>query len=428
MDLYEIEGGIPLKGEVRIQGSKNAVLPMMAASVLQRGCVCFRGCPDIADVRCMEQILQSIGAKVWRLSDDLYVDCKEIDTGVIPGAYADKMRSSIVLMGALLGRMGSISVGRPGGCTIGERPIDLHLSVLEALGVVLEVEDGVIYGHAERIRGGHYTFPKRSVGATENGIMAAVKAEGVTVLENCAREPEIIHLCNFLKAMGARIEGEGGNRICIEGVDHLHEVCFDVPADRIVAGTYLLAGAITRGSICLDHAPTGEMEALLSVYVKMGGQYEVNGGKLIADSRRLCYPLSYLRTEEYPGFPTDLQSPLLAVCATVEGESRIEETIFEDRYKAAAQMKSMGADIRIEEGTAVIHGRKLHGAMVNAQELRGGAALVLAGLSAKGVTRIGDICHIERGYQDICGDICSLGGKISRRTNEIYESVILSRA
>lgn len=418
MDLYQIEGGIPLNGEVQIQGSKNAVLPMMAASVLQKGCVCLKGCPDIADVQCMEQILQSIGVRVWRKAGDLYVDCKEIDTGVIPGAYADKMRSSIILMGALLGRVGRIRVGRPGGCTIGERPINLHLSVLEALGVALEVEDGVIYARADRIKGGYYKFPKRSVGATENGILAAVAADGVTVLENCAREPEIIHLCQFLRAMGAKIVGEGSAAIHIEGVKNLHETSFPVPADRIVAGTYLLACAVTRGNIRLTHAPLGEMQALLGVYKEMGGQYEVKGGKLIADSRHLNRPIPYLKTEEYPGFPTDLQSLLLTLCATVPGESRIEETIFEDRFKAALQIKHMGADVRVEGRVAVINGQNLHGATVKAEELRGGAALVLAGLGARGITRIGGICHIERGYQDICGDIRSLGGNISRQSTE----------
>ena len=416
MELYEIEGGIPLNGEVRIQGSKNAVLPMMAAAVLQRGCVCLQHCPDIAVVVCMEQILQSIGAKVWREDQDLYIDCGQIHTGVIPGAYADKMRSSVILMGALLGRTGNIQISYPGGCTIGKRPIDLHLAVLKALGVKIEEHDGVLYGFCKKMTGGYYHFPKVSVGATENAILAAVSAEGITVLENCAREPEIIHLCHFLETMGANIEGAGENKIRIEGRKELHGTQFQVPSDRIVAGTYLLAGAATRGKVTLIDAPVLEMQALLSLYLKMGGQYEVSSGKLIADSRFLRYPVEDLKTGCYPGFPTDLQSPLLAVCSTVQGKSRIEETIFEDRYKAAEQMKHMGADIQIKDSVAEIYGGNLSGTLVCAEDLRGGAALVLAGLAAEGITRISGIGYVERGYQDIGKDIRALGGKIYRMT------------
>jgi len=415
LGLYEIEGGIPLDGEVRIQGSKNAVLPMMAAALLQRGTLCLKGCPDILDVRCMERILKSIGAGIKRDADDIYIDCSQIDSEAVPGAYADKMRSSVILMGALLGRTKKVRIGLPGGCTIGKRPVDLHLMVLEALGAHLKVEDGMITGYADEMKGGFYRFERRSVGATENAVLAAVCADGVTILENCAKEPEIVHLCRLLRAMGAEIEGEKSGRICIKGVSVLTQTTFQVPADRIVAGTYLLAGAATRGQIILDQAPDEEMSALLSVYHKMGGQYEVKGGKLISDSRNLKYPAAYLETEEYPGFPTDLQSPLLAVCAGVTGVSQVNETIFENRFKAALQMRKMGADIRIEKSTAIVHGCSLYGADVEAFDLRGGAALVLAGLCAKGTTRISGIRHIERGYQDICGDIRSLGGRIKKK-------------
>ena len=415
MGLYEIEGGIPLDGEVRIQGSKNAVLPMMAAALLQRGTLCLKGCPDILDVRCMERILKSIGAGIKRDADDIYIDCSQIDSEAVPGAYADKMRSSVILMGALLGRTKKVRIGLPGGCTIGKRPVDLHLMVLEALGAHLKVEDGMITGYADEMKGGFYRFERRSVGATENAVLAAVCADGVTILENCAKEPEIVHLCRLLRAMGAEIEGEKSGRICIKGVSVLTQTTFQGPADRIVAGTYLLAGAATRGQIILDQAPDEEMSALLSVYHKMGGQYEVKGGKLISDSRNLKYPAAYLETEEYPGFPTELQSPLLAVCAGVTGVSQVNETIFENRFKAALQMRKMGADIRIEKSTAIVHGCSLYGADVEAFDLRGGAALVLAGLCAKGTTRISGIRHIERGYQDICGDIRSLGGRIKKK-------------
>ena len=388
---------------------------MMAAALLQNGTLCLKGCPDILDVQCMEQILKSIGARVKRDANDIYLDCSNIYSEVIPGAYADQMRSSVILMGALLGRKKRVQIGLPGGCTIGKRPVDLHLLVLEKLGAHLTVEDGEIKGYADEMKGGYFRFERRSVGATENGILGAVCADGVTVLENCAREPEIVHLCRLLRAMGAKIKGEESGRIIIEGVSVLTETSFQVPADRIVAGTYLLAGAATRGKITLDNAPEEEMSALLSVYYKMGGQYEVKGGKLLTDSRNLKYPAAYLETEEYPGFPTDLQSPFLAVCAGVPGMSQVNETIFENRFKAALQMRKMGADIQIEGSTAVVHGCPLYGADVEACDLRGGAALIVAGLCAKGTTRIRGIHHIERGYQDVCGDIQSLGGRIMRK-------------
>lgn len=391
---------------------------MMAASVLQSGCVCLENCPEIADVVCMGEILESIGAKVWRENKDLYIDCQRIDTAVISGAYADKMRSSVILMGALLGRKKSVRIGYPGGCVIGERPIDLHIAVLRALGARVEEENQMLSGSCERLLGTHYRFPKRSVGATENGILAAVTADGITVLDNCAKEPEIVHLCLFLNEMGAQIKGAGTSRIRIRGCTALHETKFGVPSDRIVAGTYLLAGAVTKGRITLLDAPIQEMRALLSVYLKMGGQYEVKGGKLIADSRGVRYPPGTVKTACYPGFPTDLQSPLLAVCAVLPGTSRIEEKIFEDRYRAAEQMRRMGADIRITGSRAQIHGGSLYGTSVTAKDLRGGAALVLAGLAACGTTTIREIYHVERGYQDICRDIQSLGGNMVKRTGE----------
>lgn len=418
MVQYEIEGGAPLYGSVKIQGSKNAALPIMAASVLQRECVCLEGCPDIADVRCMEAILGAMGAKVQRKGGDLYLDCGGIQTGEILPDYAKRMRSSVMLLGPVLGRVGEISIGQPGGCVIGKRPIDLHLEVLRKMGARLKERDGRLLGSCGALKGCVHRFSKVSVGATENAVMAASVAEGESILENCAREPEIVHLCRFLRTMGAEIRGEKTGRIWIRGRKSLSGARFPIPSDRIVAGTYLLAGAATRGVVCLEGAPAEEMGAVLAVYRKMGGQYKVKGGKLIADSRRVCRPAGEVVTGSYPGFPTDLQSPLLAVCAMASGKSTVEETVFEDRYRAACEMQAMGARICIDGRRAQIDGTGLKGACVYARDLRGGAALVVAGLGAAGRTFVRNVCYVERGYEDICSDIQSLGGKIYRRCYE----------
>ena len=415
---YQIEGGRRLSGCVRIQGSKNAVLPMMAASLLQRGTVVLRRCPRIDDVRCMEDILRYTGARTWWQGDDLFLDCRDIVTGKIPGAYADKMRSSVFLLGSLLPRLGAASVSYPGGCTIGLRPVDLHLKLLRSLGAELTEHSGGISARAGRLKGCRHRFSRVSVGATENGILAAVLAEGETVLENCAREPEIFHLCRFLQKMGASIRGEGSARLCIQGRKELRPAEMEVPADRIVAGTYLLAGAATRGKVGLSGAPAEEMEALLAVYRKMGGQYEVKSGTLFTDSSRVGKTPVEISTGCYPGFPTDLQSPLAAVCATIPGCSRIRETIFEDRYQAALEMKKLGAHVLVREGDLLIRGGGLHGGRVTAGDLRGGAALILAGLAAVGITEIEPSRFVERGYEHIETDLTALGAGIRRETQE----------
>ena len=412
MGRYRIEGGHRLEGRVRVQGSKNAVLPMMAASLLQKGTVILRHCPRIDDVRCMEEILRYTGARTWWQKGDLFLDCRDIVTGKIPGAYADKMRSSVFLLGGLLPRLGSAFVSYPGGCTIGQRPVDLHLSVLRALGAKLtETEEG-ISASAGRLRGCSHHFPKISVGATENGVLAAVLAEGETCLYNCAREPEILHLCRFLRRMGAVIQGEESGTIRIRGVSGLHSAEMEVPADRIAAGTYLLAGAAPRGEVALEGAPVAEIRSLLELYGKMGGQYEVKGGTLFTDSRGIGNRPVQVATGCYPGFPTDLQSPLAAVCATIEGISRIRETIFEDRYQAALELRKMGADISVRDGELQICGGRLRGAALRAGDLRGGAALILAGLAASGVTQIENSCYVERGYEQIEKDLRQLGGAV----------------
>lgn len=416
MDDIRIEGGRPLGGTVTIQGSKNAALPMMAASLLHRGVSVLKGCPRIADVFCMEEILKKLGACTWWIGHDLYMDCTNADKTEISGTDTGKMRSSVILLGALLGRSHRGCMGYPGGCVIGERPIDLHLTALRCLGAEIE-EQSFFVAARGNLKGAEIVFPKKSVGATEQGILAAVLARGETFLGNCAREPEIQWLCRYLRGMGAKITGDGGDCIQITGVEALNAGNMQVPPDRIVAGTYLCACAATRGCITIENPPEGELDAFLEVYRKMGGQYHIKSGKLLADGTGICHPVPFLETEEYPGFPTDLQSPLLAALATIPGKSHIREMIFEDRYKAAYEMNRMGAWITVAGKDARVEGGyPLHGCTVYAQELRGGAALILAALAAEGKTTVKGYSFIRRGYEHICEDLRALGGIIVKDT------------
>lgn len=415
MDSIKIVGGKPLEGSICIQGSKNAALPLMAAAILHEGITVLHHCPQIADVKYMEAILKSLGARLWWEKDSLFLDTRQIVDTKIPRQYGDKMRSSIILMGSLLGRMGKATIPYPGGCVIGRRPIDFHLKAMKSLGATIEEQDGLLHCHAPGMTGSEIIFPKASVGASQNAILASVCAKGETRLYGCAKEPEVVWLCRFLDKMGARIDGIGSPDLIIHGVSQFKDIEFTVPADRIVAGTYLCACAITRGYIEIENPPIVEMDALLKTYLKMGGQYEVNGGKLTLCGNRELHPLSYLETEVYPGFPTDMQSPLMAVLTKVSGKSHIRETVFEDRYKVASQLTRMGARIVIDGRDAMIEGVSgLTGSNVFAEELRGGAALVVAGLGATGTSCILNRHFIERGYEHICEDIASLGGIISK--------------
>ena len=409
-----IEGGRKLKGSVRIQGSKNAALPMMAASLLHRGVSVLRGCPKIADVFCMEEILKKLGAKTWWKGHDLYLDCSWCRGQEISSEDTGKMRSSVILLGAVTARNKRGKIGYPGGCVIGKRPIDLHLYALRCLGVKIREEENFVEAECRELTGGEISFSAKSVGATEQGILSVVTARGRTIIKNCAEEPEILWLCRYLRRMGARISGEETGVITIDGVPCLKGGDMQVPPDRIVAGTYICAAAATRGKIEILNPPEGELNAFLQVYRKIGGQYEVNSGKLIVDAGEVNAPADYVETGVYPGFPTDLQSPLMAVLLTVPGKSRIRESIFEARYKAAEEMKRMGAQIQIRERDAFIDGGvPLTGCTVKAQELRGGAALILAALACKGTSCIEGCSFIERGYEHICEDLNALGGALT---------------
>lgn len=387
---------------------------MMAAALLSPGVTRLANCPKIADVRVMEKILKRIGAEVRRQGDALLIESSGVSAANVPKAYAGQMRSSIMLLGSLIGSGRDAAVAYPGGCVIGKRPIDLHIDALRKMGAQIDERGEALYARAGGLHGMEYRFEKPSVGALENVIFAAVLAEGETLLSNCAMEPEIVHLSDMLRKMGASIEGAGTPHICIRGVPKLHPVSVRVPPDRIAAGTYVLAAAAAGGEVTLIDAPVQEMGALLQVYQKMGGQYEANSGKLIVKVCEELRPLSYLETEEYPGFPTDLQSMLLAVSSSLDGECRIRERIFEDRFKVVEGLRRMGADIRLEGNCAYVRGKKLHGEKVFAQELRGGAALVLAGLAAEGRTQVFNPQFVERGYENFCGNLTALGAKIRK--------------
>lgn len=419
IDEIIVTGGRPLNGTVKIQGSKNAALPMMAAALLSEGISVLRGCPRIADVFLMEKILRELGAVTWWQGHDLYMDCSQADGTVIPADFSGKMRSSVILLGAMLGRNHKASTGYPGGCVIGKRPVDLHIKVLRSLGAKI-VENGTeIRASCGKLKGAEIFFSKSSVGATEQGILAAVLAEGRTVLRGCACEPEIGWLCSYLNGMGAKIFFSEKNIICIEGVEYLRPGDGVIPPDRIVAGTYLLAAAATRGEIIIENPPLGEMDGILEVYRKMGGQYEWKSGKLIANGAGIQFSVPFLETEAYPGFPTDLQSPLLAVLATVPGISRIRENIFENRFKICSELTKMGAHIEVRGSEVKICGSRLKGCRLRAEELRGGAALVIAALAADGESVIEGVPFIRRGYEDICRDLRYLQA-------EIYMEDILS--
>ena len=414
MDSIHIYGGNLLKGETRVQGSKNAVLPILAATLLIRGTCVIKNCPRIADVYHMQNLLQELGCMVHWAGSTVKVDAAQVNDNRMSGESVTRMRSSIMLLGAMLGRMGEAVMSYPGGCVIGKRPIDIHLLALRNMGVEITEEEQMFTARALHLQGTQLSLPFPSVGATENVLLAAVLAEGTTVLENAAKEPEIEALCGFLTMAGADISGTGSSRLVIRGVKELHEVKYTVPADRIVAGTYLTAAMAAGGSIFLEQAPAGHLAALFKAVKEMGGSITINKEGIGIDILHRLKSLPYLKTEVYDGFPTDLQSPMMAVMALAEGQSVIEENIFENRFRVVGDLGKMGADIEIVKNKAYIRGvEKLSGCTVEAEELRGGAALVVAGLAAEGRTVIKNRHFIERGYENICRDLRDLGADIS---------------
>lgn len=426
MTALHINGGIPLQGKVRIQGSKNASLPILAATLLAGDSSCIYNCPQIADVQHMISLLRSMGCKVSRSGEGYLVDSRQAEACKMSGEAITGMRSSLCLLGAMLGRFGEVTMEHPGGCIIGERPIDLHLKALQRMGVVFSQESGRLVGKVEKLQGADIRLSIPSVGATENILLAAVCAMGDTVITGAAKEPEITALCHYLMACGAEIEGVGTSILCIKGGNILHGAEFQVPADRIVAGTYLLACVGCGGSVLLENAPCEQLSAVVHVAETMGakcqmdcekGSYGTEYGRengLYVQGPRRPKAVPSLRTAVYPGFPTDLQSMALAVLTRADGTSHVEETIFENRFRVVKPLRKMGADIDLyTDKIALVRGVPvLRGAQVEAQELRGGAALVLAALMAEGESEITGCAYIERGYENIGKDLRDLGARI----------------
>lgn len=415
MDIIHVKGSGPLQGEIKIQGSKNAVLPILASTILIKGVCRLKNCPRILDVECMIKLLLCMGCKAYWEKSDLVVDTSALKENRLPKELVTGMRSSIILLGPLLARCGEVMLDYPGGCVIGERPVDMHLDILEQLGACFTTDGEHIAGTAKKLQGTLISLPFPSVGTTENGILAAVMARGTTVLMNCAREPEIQHLCHFLNQAGAKIEGIGTKQLVIEGVSELFPVVYEVPADRIVAGTYLFSAAASCGKITLVNAPIEEMETVLLTLRQMGAFIKIEDRYLEICQQQQPKALPYIKTEVYPGFPTDLQSVLMTALALSRGESVLEETIFSNRFRIAGELNRMGADITIKNSRAYIKGQKsLYAASLLAEDLRGGAALVLAGICAKGDSLISNYHYIERGYENICRDYRLLGASIEK--------------
>ena len=417
MAWYEVRGGRPLDGAVKIQGSKNGALPVLAGALLHRGRTVLHNCPGITDVGYTLEILRSLGCSVTVEKDALILDAAGLDRNRVPESLGEKMRSSVILLGSLLGRFGEAYLPYPGGCTIGKRPIDLHLKMLSEMGVIFTEEERGLKAGCRRLSGAELSLPFPSVGATENVILAAVLAEGVTVLSGAAREPEISELCRFLRGKGARIEGDGTETIRIEGVSSLEDSEFIFSSDRIVAGTYLFGGVLTRGRVFLEGAEAGTLTEVLKVIEKTGAVVHTSPRGIFLDAREAFLPVGRVETSPYPGFPTDLQSALLSAMTVARGKSEIEENIFAARFQTAAQLRRMGADLEIKGNRALIRGvSSLHGTFVRAKELRGGAALVLAALGAEGTTLIQDDGYIERGYEDLLRDLGALGACMQSST------------
>ncbi len=413
MDAVRIYGGKSLSGETRIQGSKNASLPILAATLLIDGICEIENCPDISDVYHMLRLLESLGCRITKEKNKIRVDTGGVAAHDMPADSVGVMRSSIMLLGALLARMGAVSMEYPGGCVIGKRPIDQHLCALRRMGVEIAEEREEFCARAVKLCGAVQELPFVSVGVTENLILAAVLAEGETVIHPAAREPEIQALCEFLVKAGGRISGVGTDRLVIEGVKKLYPVRFRVPADRIVAGTYLTACLCAGGNVFLEDAPCEQMQSVLACAKAMGAGRTVWPDGLFVEGKASNKLGGVLVTEVYPGFPTDLQSLFMAVMALSGQGGQIEETVFENRFRIVPELCKMGADIKVEGSRAYVQGGKtLHNTIVDAKELRGGAALVVASLAAEGTGIVRNRHYIDRGYEDITLSLRELGADI----------------
>lgn len=416
MSRYIINGGNKVEGRLSIRGAKNSVLPIMAAAILNESKSIINNIPNISDVHVMIDILKSIGCKAKYEDSTLYLDSSNIDITSVKEEYMKMLRSSIIVMGAMIGRFNDISISYPGGCSIGARPIDLHLDALKTLGVKITEENGYIYCHRDNLIGSTINLQFPSVGATENAILAAVKAKGTTIINNAAKEPEIEDLQEFLNSMGAKVNGAGTSCIQIEGVDKLHSVNHTIIPDRIAIGTYMIASAITGGNLEVDKVIKAHMDPIVKKLEEAGCIIEYKNKGLIMIPPKKIIPIDIVKTSPHPGFPTDMQSQLMTLLCLGKGTSIFHETIFENRFMHCDELIKMGANIiNITENICMVKGVDvLTGEKVKAMDLRGGAALVLAGLVAEGTTEVSSINYIERGYEDFEFILRNLGANIEK--------------
>lgn len=418
MDRIKIIGGKPLSGEVKISGAKNSVLPIMAAALMTQELLLIENVPNLMDVKSMSDLLRHFGTDINNISTNgsLHIKAQDIHTLVAPYDIVRKMRASVLVLGPLLARFGKAIVSIPGGCAIGTRPIDLHLEGLKQMGAKIDIIQGYVEAQVEgKLKGAHINFKTVSVGATENLIMAAALADGVTILSNAACEPEIVDLCNLLNKMGAKIKGYGTGNIEIEGVDKLRGCSHRIIPDRIEAATYLIAAAITKGEVRLRDVVPAHLIAVLNKLKEVGVSIAYDSDSIYLDARGCNLKSVHINTEVYPGIPTDVQAQFMALMTIAEGESRIQENVFENRFMHVAELLRMGADIEYHDKLAKVRGvKRLIGAPVMATDLRASVSLILAALIAEGESYIHRIYHLDRGYESIEKKLSNCGVDIVR--------------
>ena len=419
MDQYIIKGGNPLVGEVEIGGAKNAALPIISAAIMTDETVTLENLPDVNDINVLLDAIGKIGAQVERVDrHTVKINGSTILDYSVDYDYIKKIRASYYLLGALLGKYRKAEVPLPGGCNIGSRPIDQHLKGFRAIGAKVDIRHGSIFAEAEKMRGANIYLDMASVGATINIMMAASMADGRTIIENAAKEPHVVDVANFLNSMGAKIKGAGTDVIRIQGVSKLHKTTYTIVPDMIEAGTFMVAAAATKGDIMVKNVIPKHMEAVTAKLEEIGCEVEEFDDSIrVVASRRLTR--THVKTQPYPGYPTDMQPQIGVVLALAQGTSILTESIFENRFKYIDELARMGADVKVEGNTAIINGVEgFTGARVSSPDLRAGAALVIAGLAAEGITIVDDIVYILRGYEDFEQKMKNLGGEIERVSSE----------
>lgn len=419
MEQYVIKGGNPLVGEVEIGGAKNAALAILSAAIMTDETVTIDNLPNVRDINVLLDAIREIGAQVERVdAHTVKINGSFIRDFNVDNEYIRKIRASYYLIGAMLGKYKRAQVALPGGCNIGSRPIDLHMKGFRALGATVEIEHGMLIASADRLKGTHIYLDKVSVGATINIMMAASMAEGKTIIENAAKEPHVVDVANFLSSMGANIRGAGTDVIRIVGVEKLHKTTYSVIPDQIEAGTFMFAAAATRGDVMLKNVIPKHLEATTAKLLEIGCEVEeFDDAVRVVASKPLRH--TQVTTLPYPGFPTDMQPQMAVVLGIASGTSTVTESIFENRFKYVDELTRMGANIKVESNIAIINGvERYTGARVNAPDLRAGAALVIAGLAADGITVVDDIYYIERGYEELERKLASLGALIEKVSTE----------